>query len=106
MFALCQGKGSLQALQRGRSTEEGKRRNGKEGTSEEDKATDECRVEGASVGEAREGGRVGRPGPEGRGCAGENSRSEVEDSGGRHNLLAGVRRRGNGDIGEDGQGKR
>ena len=40
MFALCQGKGSLQALRRGRSTEEGKRRNSEEGTGEEDEATD------------------------------------------------------------------
>ena len=73
MFALCQGKGSLQAFRRGRSTEEGKRRNGEEGTSKEDEATDGCGVEG---------GRVGRPGPEGRGCAGEDGRDEVEDSGG------------------------
>jgi len=60
--------------------EEGERRNGKESASEEDKATDGCGVEGAGVGEAGEGGRVGRPGPEGRGCAEEDGRSEVEDS--------------------------
>jgi len=40
MFALCQGKGSLQALRRRWSTEEGERRNGEEGASEEDKATE------------------------------------------------------------------
>jgi len=40
MFVLCQGKGSLQALRRGRSTEEGKRRNSEEGTGKEDEATD------------------------------------------------------------------
>ena len=82
MFALCQGKGSLQAFRCRRSTEEGKRRNGEEGTSEEDEATDGCGVEGAGIGEVGEGGRVGRPGPEGRGCAGEDGRDEVEDSGG------------------------
>jgi len=52
MFALCQGKGSLQALRRGWSIEEGKRRNGKEGTSEEDEATDGLGVERTGVGES------------------------------------------------------
>jgi len=61
------------------------------------------RVEGADVGE---GERIGHPGSEGCGCAREDSRDEIENSGGQHNLLARVRRRGNRDIGEDGQGKR
>ena len=85
--------------------EEGERRNGEEGASEEDEAIDGCGVEGAGVREAGEGGRVGHPGPEGCGCAGEDGRDEVKDSGGQFNLLAGVRRRGNGDSGEDQQGK-
>ena len=51
---------------------------------------DGCRVEGVGVGEVGEDGRIGRLGPEGCGCAGEDSRDEVKDSGGRHNLLAGV----------------
>ena len=82
MFALCQGKGSLQALRRGRSTEEGKRRNSEEGTGKEDEATDGRGVEGAGVGKVGDGGRVGCPGPEGCGCVGEDSRDEAEDSGG------------------------
>jgi len=36
--------------------EEGKGRNGKEGTSEEDEEMDRHRVEGAGIGEVREGG--------------------------------------------------
>ena len=54
--------------------EEGKGRNGEEGTSEKDKATDRRRVEGASVGEVGEDGQIGRPGLKGCGCAGEDSR--------------------------------
>jgi len=79
---------------------EGKRRDSKEGTSKEDKATDGREVEEAGIGEVGEGERVGRPGPEGCRCAGEDGRSEVVDSGGRYNLLARVRRGGNGDSGE------
>jgi len=68
--------------------------------SEGDEATDGCGVEGAGVGEAGEGGRVGRPGLEGCRCPGEDGRSEIEDSRGRYNLLAGVQWRGNGDGGD------
>jgi len=80
MFTLYQGKGSLQALRRKQSTEEGKRRNGKEGTSEEDEVTDGLGVERTGVGEVGEGGRVGRPGPEGYRYAGEDGRDEAKNS--------------------------
>ena len=39
-------------------------------------------MEGADVGKVGEGGQIGRPGLEGCGCAGEDSRDEVKDSGG------------------------
>jgi len=91
----------LQAFQHRQSTEEGKGRNGEEGTSEKDKAIDGHRIEGADVGEVRKGRQVGHPGLEDCRCAGENSRDEVEDSRGQYNLLAEVQRRGNGDSEED-----
>jgi len=68
--------------------EEGKGRNNKEGTSKKDKATDRRKVKGADVGEVEEGGQIGRSGPEGCGCAGEDSQDEVKDSRGRYNFLA------------------
>jgi len=105
MFSLCQGKGSVEAFQCGQSTEKGQGRNGEEGTSREDKATDGLGVERAGVGEVGEGGRVGRPGPEGCRCAREDGRNEVKDFRGQFNLLVRVQRRGNGDSGEDGQRK-
>jgi len=62
--------------------EEGKRRNGETGTSEKDKAMDRRGVEGEGVREVGKSGQVGRLGPEGCGCAGEDGRDETEDSGG------------------------
>jgi len=82
LFFLCQDKGSLQVFQHRWSTEESKRRNGKEDTSKKDKATDRCGVEGAGVREVRKGGQVGHPGLENYGCTREDNRDEVKDSGG------------------------
>ena len=80
MFFLCQGKGSMQAFRCGWSIEEGQGRNGKEGTSKEDKATDRLGVEKAGVGEVEEGGRVGCPGLAGCRCTREDGRDEAKDS--------------------------
>ena len=80
MFTLYQGEGSLQALQRRRIIEEGKRKNGEESTSEEDEAMDGLGVEGTGVGEVGEGRRVGYPSLEGYRCAGEDGRDEAKDS--------------------------
>ena len=60
--------------------EEGKGRNGEEGASKKDKVTDRHGVEGAGVREVGKGEQIGRPGLEGCGCAGEDSRDKVKDS--------------------------